>query len=375
MGSYLGFCRADDGIRTRDPHLGKVVLYQLSHVRVEPILLSEAGGAEPGLAPPGGGQLGHLGGLDGGVRNHHELGDPVALAHLDRTIRVEVDQGHHDLPAVALVDQARRVHQRQPLPRGQAGPREHQPRVPGWNRNRQPSGDHGPLPRPHLELAVRPQIQAGGAVLRNGVCPNGHPQRVERRLRERRRGRGLWVFLLLFLLVAGAAYAALVWYPRRAAGDLMDAPSERFGASLQAYRTTLSAFPPGATDPQALVAGCGAVTATSATTREQLANDTIALERQSPPDLPLVSSRPPLQQAVELRDLLFQFNTAAQEVLGRLEAVCGYVAQAAEVGGVQSALAATGGWIRGDRERSSGPAQAGGTPVVRALLGDIRSSF
>src|SRR3954463_7290927 len=24
---------ADDGIRTRDPHLGKVVLYQLSHVR------------------------------------------------------------------------------------------------------------------------------------------------------------------------------------------------------------------------------------------------------------------------------------------------------------------------------------------------------
>jgi hypothetical protein len=29
---------ADDGIRTRDPHLGKVVLYQLSHVRVAPIL-------------------------------------------------------------------------------------------------------------------------------------------------------------------------------------------------------------------------------------------------------------------------------------------------------------------------------------------------
>ena len=25
--------RADDGIRTRDPHLGKVMLYQLSHIR------------------------------------------------------------------------------------------------------------------------------------------------------------------------------------------------------------------------------------------------------------------------------------------------------------------------------------------------------
>ncbi len=29
-----GISGADDGIRTRDPHLGKVMLYQLSHVRV-----------------------------------------------------------------------------------------------------------------------------------------------------------------------------------------------------------------------------------------------------------------------------------------------------------------------------------------------------
>jgi hypothetical protein len=28
------FLGADDGTRTRDPHLGKVMLYQLSHVRV-----------------------------------------------------------------------------------------------------------------------------------------------------------------------------------------------------------------------------------------------------------------------------------------------------------------------------------------------------
>ena len=28
------FSGADDGIRTRDPHLGKVMLYQLSHVRL-----------------------------------------------------------------------------------------------------------------------------------------------------------------------------------------------------------------------------------------------------------------------------------------------------------------------------------------------------
>ena len=30
----LAWSGADDGIRTRDPNLGKVVLYQLSHVRV-----------------------------------------------------------------------------------------------------------------------------------------------------------------------------------------------------------------------------------------------------------------------------------------------------------------------------------------------------
>ena len=30
--------RADDEIRTRDPHLGKVMLYQLSYVRIAPRL-------------------------------------------------------------------------------------------------------------------------------------------------------------------------------------------------------------------------------------------------------------------------------------------------------------------------------------------------
>src|SRR5215216_5135179 len=33
IGTGRDSLRADDGIRTRDPHLGKVMLYQLSHVR------------------------------------------------------------------------------------------------------------------------------------------------------------------------------------------------------------------------------------------------------------------------------------------------------------------------------------------------------
>ena len=39
---------ADDGIRTRDPNLGKVVLYQLSHVRVQRIVY---GNIPPGATP------------------------------------------------------------------------------------------------------------------------------------------------------------------------------------------------------------------------------------------------------------------------------------------------------------------------------------
>ena len=41
---------ADNGIRTRDPHLGKVMLYQLSHVRMFDFQYLEATpGFEPGV--------------------------------------------------------------------------------------------------------------------------------------------------------------------------------------------------------------------------------------------------------------------------------------------------------------------------------------
>ncbi len=43
---------ADDGIRTRDPHLGKVVLYQLSHVRTAPQGHSKSRDWDSGLQRP-----------------------------------------------------------------------------------------------------------------------------------------------------------------------------------------------------------------------------------------------------------------------------------------------------------------------------------
>ena len=40
IGTALAEPGADDGTRTRDPHLGKVMLYQLSHIRKRNISLS-----------------------------------------------------------------------------------------------------------------------------------------------------------------------------------------------------------------------------------------------------------------------------------------------------------------------------------------------
>jgi hypothetical protein len=57
-GSSRGEMRADDGIRTRDPHLGKVMRYQLRYVRL--VLVEILDDAEvlvptgPGPGPVGG---------------------------------------------------------------------------------------------------------------------------------------------------------------------------------------------------------------------------------------------------------------------------------------------------------------------------------
>ena len=55
--THLAVFGADDGIRTRDPHLGKVMLYQLSHVRLARAIVA------PGAGPSGpvlSGALGRL---------------------------------------------------------------------------------------------------------------------------------------------------------------------------------------------------------------------------------------------------------------------------------------------------------------------------
>jgi hypothetical protein len=263
-----------------------------------------------------------------------------------------------------------------------------------------------------------------GDALRDGVCPNGHPQRAQqrgRRQQARRRYRNLWTFLVVFLLVAGGAYAGLVWYPQRAAGELMRPSSEEFAGALEAYRTAASAFPPGATDPQVLVDASNAVLAASPPARERLSAASTALQRREPPNLPVVSSRPPLQQARDVREQMIAFDTRALEVVARLEAVAGYVTQVAttlpqldtlgstlgnpkptevgaavaaatpiadqmmadlraltppdELGGLHSSLVAIARRIRADLDEVIGAAESGAGPVVTALVENIRGDL
>jgi hypothetical protein len=42
-----GLAKADDGVRTRDPQLGKLMLYQLSYVREASIVAASRGSKRP----------------------------------------------------------------------------------------------------------------------------------------------------------------------------------------------------------------------------------------------------------------------------------------------------------------------------------------
>ena len=64
LGHSTVLLRADDGIRTRDPHLGKVMLYQLSHVRVP---LNRCGLDHSGWVVPGTNRIGWS-------SKHHRVG-------------------------------------------------------------------------------------------------------------------------------------------------------------------------------------------------------------------------------------------------------------------------------------------------------------
>jgi len=82
--------RADDGTRTRDPHLGKVMLYQLSHVRSRPRIpraaldASTTGMPEPACTTIRDRHRRQRDDLEIRLRNRHhdQLGNAVPASHL-----------------------------------------------------------------------------------------------------------------------------------------------------------------------------------------------------------------------------------------------------------------------------------------------------
>jgi hypothetical protein len=228
-----------------------------------------------------------------------------------------------------------------------------------------------------------------------------------------------WIILLL--VVAGTAYGALVLYPEKAATDLMVPSSEEFAEALEVYRTTVSAFPPGPTDPQALVDASNIVIGSVGDAREELGRATARLEQRRPPDWPVISDRPPLEEATDTRDRMLGFYTSALETLALVEGVAGYVTLVAavlpqmdnleqtlgspgqaevpaavaaarpvadqilanlkaitppeEMGGLHAALLAIAQRIRDDLDEIARAGQEGTEPVVRALVQDVRAEI
>lgn len=222
--------------------------------------------------------------------------------------------------------------------------------------------------------------------------------------------------LLIFLLLTGAAaYAALIWYPDRAAADLMRPLSSDFATSASPLSSAIASFPEG-NGTESLAASADVLAATDEA-RRALVNAQIDLEEQSTVSVPILSSREPLDLANDTRERLEAFYPLALELVGDLEAAARYltnlmpvlpnldnlraalrgpgsveqmVAAArpiaeqlladvrtlsppAELSTVQASLLAISRGIGGSIDEMERVGQTGATRVVRALREDIRS--
>ena len=127
---------------------------------------------------PGGAEstvpAGRSGQRDGLVKLHlfhpldHELRDPVPAPEADRLRAIRVEQRDLYLAAIAGVHGPRRVHDRDPVARGQPRARMHERRVTGGQRDGHAGRDQGALPRRQVHVRSREQIRAGIAGMSEG---------------------------------------------------------------------------------------------------------------------------------------------------------------------------------------------------------------
>lgn len=149
---------------------------------------------------------------------------------------------------------------------------------------------------------------------------------------------------MLILLLTGALYGGLIWYPRKAAETFAGPVSADFAEALETYRAAVGTFPPGATDPSVMIDAGGRMTAAIPPARDALTAAQNTLEAEQIAQVPVISDRPPLDEAGLVEQELSAFYPAAREVIGRLERVADYVsALAPALAGVDQMVAVLSG--------------------------------
>ena len=96
---------------------------------------------------------------------NQQLCDPISSVHDNRFLRVEVDQRHLDLTAVAGIDRARAVHDRKPNAGSQTRARVYQPHHPVRDGDRDTGRHERTLTRREFDVERAEKIDAGVAVM------------------------------------------------------------------------------------------------------------------------------------------------------------------------------------------------------------------
>ncbi len=130
---------------------------------------------------------------------------------------------------------------------------------------------------------------------------------------------------MILLILAGAAYAGLVWYPERSASDLMVPSSREFADARESFRDVVAAYPNDG-DAGALAEAEGVLDA-SDDARARIGLAQLGLEEREPTTLPVISDRPPLRIASDLYERMANFYAEALMVIVDLEAVSRYLTE------------------------------------------------
>lgn len=175
--------------------------------------------------------------------------------------------------------------------------------------------------------------------------------------------------VLVIALLAGAAYAALVWYPPKAAGDAMRPLSAELARAVPPYRAAVETFPSEASTESLSTAS--AVLTASDEARRDLTRLQGRLEGITIPSIPVISDRPPMELAADLHERMSAFAVSALETVGDLEASARYLTELAAILPALTNLRAAVG-------NPAGPGGVEGSvaasrPISEQLTADLRS--